>query len=179
MTSESARQKKSAEPRPDQGLTRGALYQLYQVLGQLKGVVSEPRHVYALVLLRKKLQPEAETFEELGKAPERIQEYEKKRHELCQEMSTKDASGNPQTTVDRQYVIAPDKRQDFTTSMQGLQREYQKDIDAYQKHVEKVQAFAQEPSGPRDLPKIPLSALQGSLSVEQMEVLFPILVEDA
>ncbi len=178
MTTLSLRQAAAAPVASAAPLTKAEAYRLYQVLGQMKSFVSEPRHVYAVVLARKKLQAEAETIEELSKTPERIQQLESRRHELCREYSSTDASGQPRVTADQQYLIDPERRAEFETRIIALRTEHQADITAYQETVAKINAFVQEPSEVQGLPRIPVSALSGSLSVEQMEALFPILTED-
>jgi hypothetical protein len=160
-------------------VTKADAYRLHQALGQLKGAVSEPRHVYTLVLLRKKLQAEADTIDELNKPPARIQEAEAKRLELCKEYSSKDAAGNPAISADRNFIIDPVRLPEFQARITALQLDYRQDIEAHQVAQAKIAALLREPSETAIVPSIPLSALTGSISVEHMEALFPLLIDDA
>jgi hypothetical protein len=180
----SSRSKAAAAPEmnPNAGrrasFSRADSFRLYQVLSQMKGVVTEPRHVYALVLLRKKLQPEAEAIEELSKTPERIQEFERNRLDLCRTHAVKDKDGNPVVTPDNNFVIDPEKRTQFEDDIRGIQGSYRKDIESHQQTIKKISDLLAEQSSVGELPEIPVSALSGSVSIEQMEALFPVLIDD-
>lgn len=159
-------------------ITKAEAYRLHQVLGQLKGFVSEPRHVYTLVMLKKKLQPEVEVIDDLNKPPERIQEFENRRLDLCKEFSSKDDKGNPVVSADKNFVIDPPKKAEFESRIRDLQIEFHKDIEAHQVTIGKINALVSEPAEINQLPKIPLSAIIGSITFDQMDALFPVIVDD-
>ena len=159
-------------------LTRSDAYRLYQVLGQLKGLVSEPRYVYALVMARKKLQPMAEAIEEMVKPPERVQQYEQQRQVLCQDMALKDDQGKPRISPEQHFMIDPLKQSEFNEKLGKLHKEYQPDIDAYQTAASETNKFLLEATDIEGLPQIPFSALGNSISMDHMEALLPILIQD-
>ena len=160
-------------------LTKAAAFRLYQTLSQLKGLTGEPRHVYALVLIRKRLQALAEAIEEMAKPPERIQQLEQRRQTLCKEYADKDANGNPSISADNNYIIQPGRRAQFEAQLQSLQQDFKADIDAFQANIKRVTAFTNEPADVGDLPTIPISAISAhQLTVDQMDALFPILADD-
>jgi len=156
-------------------LTKSDAYRIFQTLGQMKGLVSEPRHVYALVMARKKLQPLAEAVEEMVKPPERIQQYEMQRQVLCKESAVKDASGNPKISPEQHFIIDPIKQVEFNDKLSELHTIYKEDLENYQNAAMAINVFLSGDSEVTDLPKIPLSALKNNISMEQMEALFPLL----
>jgi hypothetical protein len=165
----------STELRPN-AMSRTDAYRLYHAITQLKGLISEPKFVYALVMTRKSLQALAEAVEEMVKPPERIQQYEQQRQALCQELSVKDDQGKPMISADQHFVIDPQRQIEFNGRLSNLQKIFQYDIDSYRIASDNTNRFLMEASEIAIHPQIPISALGNSISVDQMEALLPILI---
>lgn len=159
-------------------LSKSEAYRIYQTLGQMKGLVSEPRYVYALVMARKKLQPIAEAIEEMVKPPERIQQYEQQRQTLCKEYAVKDTNGQPKISPEQHFIIEPLKQAEFNEKLGELHTTYEDELETYQTTVKTINIFLSGDSEIVDLPSIPLSAIKNNISFEQMEALFPLVDSD-
>lgn len=162
-------------------MTKNDAYQLYALLGNVRNIVTEPKHVFTMASLRKKLEPNALAIDEIVKAPEVIKEWETKRLALCGEYAVKEeASGEAKVSQNGNILIQPDKRPEFEAKMNDLKAKYKDEIDAYNEQVKKVNAVLEEAAEDFGaLPKIPLSALSKGITVQQMELLMPVLADDS
>jgi hypothetical protein len=160
-------------------LSKADAYRLFQTLLQLKKLVSEPKYLYALILARRALQPLAEAIEELVKPSIRVQEFEQRRQVLCKECALKDAGGQPQISPEQHFIISPQQRIAFDQRLLELQKEYETDLAFHQTASTKVSAFLAEPAELGSLPRIPISVLVGDVTLDQMDALFPLLIDDS
>jgi hypothetical protein len=160
-------------------LSKAEAYRLFQTLLQLKKLVSEPKYLYTLVLARRVLQPLAEAVEEMVKPSVRVQEFEQRRQLLCKECAQKDAGGQPQISPEQHFIIAPQQRIAFDQRLLELQKDYEADLAAHQIASSKITAFLAEPADIGSLPQIPISVLAGEVTLDQIDALFPLLIEDS
>lgn len=131
---------------------------------------------YLILKNKQIIQPEVDNIREIGKTSERYQLFDNKRIKLCNDFAEKDENGQP-VIRDNSFVIIPDKKQEFDSSLDALKLEFKDAIDELENKKKEIDELMEEDI---EIPfvKIPLSVIPEDLLGKEVEVLFDIISDE-
>jgi hypothetical protein len=138
------------------------------------------KFAYFIAKNKKILEEEAaiirETLESF-KNPEKFEEYESKRIEICKKMSEKDSDGNP-VIISNNFVIADADIPEFEKKLEALKNKYSDVIEGQANIKKQIEDLLDEDLEDAKLLKTNLSSFPEEISSGQMEHLLPFICED-
>lgn len=148
------------------------LNQNLSYLGALKGskfsfTISKNKEVIKPIIdkLKNKLIKQSDKFEE----------FDKKRVEINKKYAKLDEKGNPEL-VNEQYQILDDKKEDFNKEIDTLKEEYKDTLKEREDQKKELEAFLKEEIT-LEFKSIPLSIVPEDISVDEMDILAPLVEE--
>lgn len=150
------------------------LFNSFGRLGSHKGV----KFAYAIAKNKKKLESEqkAITVAQSKIQPKAIQEFDKKRIKVCCEYADKDENGNPKLDKNN-YSISEERRIEFDKAIDELQKEYEPSFKEMENNQKEFNDFLDEDIEV-DLHLIPMSVVPDTITVNEMDIIFPMIVEE-
>ncbi len=156
-------------------LTNGDLVNIWKGLYLLRGLQGF-KFNYAIERNRELLKREIKAMDEATKPSEAIQEYTRKRLDLCRENALKDEKGQP-LVIDQNFDIDPKKREVFDQAIENLRAEYGDAIKEQDAKDKEFENFLKAPAD-FDFYFISHDSVPDNIKNEQMEVIFPMLAPE-
>lgn len=143
------------------------LHQGLQSVGDFSGV----KFSYAVAKNKKMVFAEIELLQESIKPINGIEEYEKKRVDLCKKYSKLD--GEP-AIVNNEYMIKPSNQKAFDKQLDLLVKEHKEDLSARKKQVDEYNKLLDEPIE-LNLHKVSIDNVPEAITPKQMEGIMEIV----
>jgi len=139
-------------------------------VGNFQGV----KFAYAINKNKRKIDREIMLIQESIKLSERMEEFNKKRKELCEKYAEKDVNGKA-VIVGNEYKILV--RDNFNIKLDLLEEEYKEDIEARKKDEEEFNKMVDEDDTDIDLHMIDIDLIPENITVAQMGQIQEIIKE--
>jgi hypothetical protein len=154
-------------------MTNSKIIELYNGLLEitnLKGV----KFSYAVAKNISILEKEVEVLRTTTKESDDFKQYEKERIELCKKLSKKDEKGNP-TLVNGQYIM--ENKETFDAEFKTLGEVYKLELDNRKAQLENFEKLLKVESTV-ELFKINIDQIPEDVTTAQMNVLYPLIIEN-
>lgn len=150
-------------------MIKNELFTLISVFDQIKNVASNPKFAYAIAKNRKLVQSEVDVIKEAIAPDEKVKEYDQKRIAMCRDYCQMDANGQP-VIAEQNFVIDPEKQEDFNKAIEELREEYTEALDAHRVKLEQADQLLQEEVD-LDFHKVLIDNFPDGLNQQQYELL--------
>lgn len=153
---------------------------VFGVMNILSEEKTTAKGAYAIAKNKKIAEAEVKAIQEAQQKvtmPETFQEYEKKRIELCEEVSDKDENGNSiKINNGQQFAIPEERQEEFATKLAALREEYKEAIEAKDK-VEKDFFDLLSEEVEIEFHRVKIDDLPNNITASQIEVLGDIILD--
>lgn len=157
-------------------MTNAEASELFQALN--KGVfagLKGAKFSYALVRTKDILKRELQILEDSFKEKETFNEFEAKRIELATKLCEKNEAGEPDVEQNK-FKFSSDNDVTFKAELKKLQEEYKEALDERSQQIDNFNKMLAEPVS-YEVHKIAFVDVPEDISQEQMEILYPMILE--